>query len=156
MIPMPEPILAPSRWIAMNLDDESVLSAYLDDELDAARRRQVAACLQSDPRLVQRLRDLALIRDLVAGLGSPKASAVIAGLLSANGVSEGAAASQVTVTTPTSGGNAVNYRQMIVWTSAPLRAFTLLSKPGGDPYHVNAALVSPYVVNVFSRTIYTR
>ena len=40
--------------------------------------------------------------NLVTGLGSPKASAVIAGLLSANGVSEGAAATQVTVTTPTS------------------------------------------------------
>jgi hypothetical protein len=45
---------------------------------------------------------------------------------------------------------------MVVWTTAPLRAFTLLSKSTGNPYHVNAALVSPYVVNVFSRTIYTR
>jgi hypothetical protein len=50
-------------------------------------------------------------------------------------------------------------REMTVWTSTPLRAFTLLQATGanaGAPYHVNAALVSPYVVNVFPRTIYTR
>ena len=46
-------------------------------------------------------------------------------------------------------------REMTVWTSTPLQAFTLLSE-GGAPYHVNAALVSPYVVNVFQRTIQTR
>jgi hypothetical protein len=40
--------------------------------------------------------------DLVTGLGSPKANLVIAGLLSANGVKTGAAASQVTVSTPPS------------------------------------------------------
>jgi hypothetical protein len=58
--------------------------------------------------------------------------------------------------TPLTGDAGVNYREMTVWTSTPLRAFTLLDSGTGHPYHVNAALVSPYVVNVFSRTIYTR
>ena len=35
------------------------------------------------------------------------------------------------------------------------RAKTLLD-PAGNPVFVNAALVSPYVVNVFSKTFYTR
>ena len=39
--------------------------------------------------------------DLVTGLGSPKANLVIAGILTANGVSEGSAATQVTALTPT-------------------------------------------------------
>jgi hypothetical protein len=39
--------------------------------------------------------------DLVTGLGSPKANLVVAGLLSANGVSPAAATTQVTVATPT-------------------------------------------------------
>lgn len=49
----------------------------------------------------------------------------------------------------------VNFREMTVWVSTPLRAFTLLDSTG-SPRHANAALVSPYVVNVFPRTIYTR
>lgn len=52
------------------------------------------------------------------------------------------------------------FREMTVWTSTPLKALTLLNistgASNGTPYHVNAALVSPYVVNVFPRTIYTR
>ena len=39
--------------------------------------------------------------DLVTGLGSPKANLVIAGILAANGVSEGSAPTQVTASTPT-------------------------------------------------------
>jgi len=50
----------------------------------------------------------------------------------------------------------VTYREMTVWVSTPLRAFTLLNSSNGSPYHVNAALVSPYVVSVFPRTFYTR
>lgn len=51
------------------------------------------------------------------------------------------------------GDNGVAFREMTVWTASDLRAFTLLSTDGtGSPYHVNAALVSPYVVNVFPRT----
>lgn len=53
----------------------------------------------------------------------------------------------------------ITYREMTVWVNTPLRALTLLSKsttPVGSPVHVNAALVSPYVVNVFPRTFYSR
>jgi hypothetical protein len=54
------------------------------------------------------------------------------------------------------GDEAGGMREMTVWVSTPLRALTLLNATDGSPYHVNAALVSPYVVNVFPRTIYTR
>jgi hypothetical protein len=47
------------------------------------------------------------------------------------------------------------YRSMTVWVSTPLKAKTLMVS-SGTPYHVNAALVCPYVVNVFPRTIYSR
>jgi hypothetical protein len=56
-----------------------------------------------------------------------------------------------------SAGNGLNqtgFRCMTVWTGTPLNAKTQLS--GGMPVYVNAALVCPYVVNVFPRTIYTR
>ena len=59
----------------MNLDDESFLSAYLDDELDAPRRVAVEAALRSDPHLTRRLGELAAARDLVAGLARPAAPA---------------------------------------------------------------------------------
>ncbi len=50
------------------------------------------------------------------------------------------------------------YRSMTVWVSSDLKAQTLLdsSQNPVQPYHVNAALVSPHVINVFPRTIYTR
>ena len=44
------------------------------------------------------------------------------------------------------------YRYMMVWTSSDLRAKTVLNVGTGQPAVVNAALVSPYVVNVFPRT----
>jgi hypothetical protein len=56
-----------------------------------------------------------------------------------------------------SAGNGLNqtgFRCMTIWTGTPLNAKTQLS--GGMPVYVNAALVCPYVVNVFPRTIYTR
>jgi hypothetical protein len=40
---------------------------------------------------------------------------------------------------------------MTVWVVGDLRAFTLLAADG-SPYHVNAAFVSPYVVNVYGRS----
>src|SRR5215210_2026352 len=55
----------------MMLDDETQLAPYLDDELDEARRLQVEETVQKDPRLARKLRDLALVRDLVAGLERP-------------------------------------------------------------------------------------
>ena len=59
----------------MNLDDESLLSAYLDDELAAPGRAEVEAALRSDPGLRRRLADLAAARDLVSGLSRPAAPA---------------------------------------------------------------------------------
>lgn len=50
----------------------------------------------------------------------------------------------------------VAYREMTVWTSTPLKAFTMLNVSDGSPCHVNAALVSPYVVNVYPRTFVSR
>ncbi|MGA7501980.1 MAG: S53 family peptidase [Isosphaeraceae bacterium] len=48
--------------------------------------------------------------DLVTGLGSPKANLVIAGILTANRVSEGSAATQVTALTPTHSVRATSSR----------------------------------------------
>ena len=47
------------------------------------------------------------------------------------------------------------WRSMTVWTVAPLRAQTLLNT-NATPVHVNAALIMPSVVNVYSRTFYSR
>jgi len=44
------------------------------------------------------------------------------------------------------------YRYMMVWTSSNLEAKTLLNANTGAPVVVNAALVSPHVVNVFPRS----
>lgn len=55
----------------MNLDDESLLSAYLDDELDPAERLAVEWSVESSPPLAEQLRSLATARDAVAGLGRP-------------------------------------------------------------------------------------
>ncbi|WP_435016572.1 anti-sigma factor family protein [Tundrisphaera sp. TA3] len=55
----------------MNLDDDTLLSAYLDDELDPADRMAVAWSIESSPPLAGRLSDLAATRDAVAGLGRP-------------------------------------------------------------------------------------
>jgi hypothetical protein len=44
-------------------------------------------------------------------------------------------------------------RYMLVYTNTNLRAKTLWDSANGVPYHVNAALVSPYVVAVAPRTI---
>ena len=57
------------------------------------------------------------------------------------------------IETETIGGN--TYRRMIVYTNTPIRSRTLLGS-GGAPVYVNAALVMPTVVNVFSKTFYTR
>jgi hypothetical protein len=54
--------------IAMNLDDESLLSAYLDGELDPGQRFRVESALLSDSALADQFRELTAVRDLVAGL----------------------------------------------------------------------------------------
>lgn len=55
----------------MSFDDETLLSAYLDGELDPARRRKVERALKSSPALAGRLRDLAGVRDALRGLSAP-------------------------------------------------------------------------------------
>lgn len=52
----------------MILDDETLLSAYIDGELDAGARQRVEAALLADPALAEQLRQLAAVRDLVVAL----------------------------------------------------------------------------------------
>ncbi len=52
----------------MNLDQETFLTAYLDDELPSDARERVASALATDPRLAEELRALGAVRALVAGL----------------------------------------------------------------------------------------
>ena len=58
----------------MMLDDNSLLSAYLDDELDPASRFEVENALLTDPRLAEELHELAGVRELLAGLPRPASS----------------------------------------------------------------------------------
>src|SRR4051812_21809563 len=60
------------------LDDESLLSAYLDDELDPAGRLEVESALLTDPRLAEMLHELAGVRELLAGLPRPEVPRVLA------------------------------------------------------------------------------
>jgi hypothetical protein len=52
----------------MILDDDSILSAYLDGELGPEQHQAVESAMAADPRLAEELRSLALLRDLLAGL----------------------------------------------------------------------------------------
>ncbi len=52
----------------MTLDDESILSAYLDGQLGPEEQQAVESALFADPRLAEELRGLATLRDLLAGL----------------------------------------------------------------------------------------
>jgi type II secretory pathway pseudopilin PulG len=54
------------------------------------------------------------------------------------------------------GDKGVAYRQMTVWVSTPLQAMTPLQFPGGTPYHVEAALIMPSVVHVYTTPLFTR
>lgn len=63
----------------MNRDDDTFLSAYLDGELDLAERTAVEAALLSDRRLAERLRELAAVRSLIAGLPRPAAPRDLSG-----------------------------------------------------------------------------
>src|SRR4051812_40353827 len=57
----------------MKLDDESALTAYLDNELEPDPRRQVEDSLAADPELASRLAAMVAIRDAVANLPRPGA-----------------------------------------------------------------------------------
>ncbi len=56
----------------------------------------------------------------------------------------------------------VPFRRMFVTIASPVRAKTPLTTVGGtatnpvQPFHINAALISPYVVNVFPKVFYAR
>ena len=53
---------------AMNLDDESLLSAYMDGQLDADQHQAVESAVLSNPQLSEQLRTLTVLRNLVSGL----------------------------------------------------------------------------------------
>jgi hypothetical protein len=55
----------------MTLDDDSILSAYLDGELPPEQQQAVESALAADPQLADEVRSLAALRDLVAGLPCP-------------------------------------------------------------------------------------
>ena len=55
----------------MNLEDETLLTAYLDGELTPRELQLVEEALRTDPSLAQRLSELARVRELVAGLPHP-------------------------------------------------------------------------------------
>jgi len=55
----------------MILDDETLLSAYIDGELNATERHRVEMALLADPTLAERLRQLIAVRELVDSLPVP-------------------------------------------------------------------------------------
>jgi hypothetical protein len=56
----------------MTLNDESLLTAYLDGELEPDQKLSVESALLADPELARRVRRLAAVRELVAGLPRPQ------------------------------------------------------------------------------------
>src|SRR3984957_4937530 len=55
----------------MTLKDESLLTAYLDGELEPDERSSIESALLDDPELARRLRQLVAVHELVAGLHRP-------------------------------------------------------------------------------------
>ena len=55
----------------MSTDDESLLGAYLDGELEPEQRLAVESSLSTDARLAAMAQRLAAVRELVAGLSRP-------------------------------------------------------------------------------------
>jgi hypothetical protein len=52
----------------MTNDDESILSAYMDGQLDPEQQQRVEAVVAASPQLAEKLRGLSMVRDMVAGL----------------------------------------------------------------------------------------
>lgn len=52
----------------MNADDESLLSAYLDGQLDPSERQAVETAIVSDPALAGKLRGLRSVSNLISAL----------------------------------------------------------------------------------------
>ncbi len=57
----------------MTIDDDSLLSAYMDGQLDPDQLASIESALVADSRLGEELRSLTAVRDLVAGLPRPAA-----------------------------------------------------------------------------------
>ena len=55
----------------MTLKDESLLTAYLDGELEPDERVSIESALLVDPELARRLRQLSEVHELIAGLPRP-------------------------------------------------------------------------------------
>jgi hypothetical protein len=49
-----------------------------------------------------------------------------------------------------------DHRRILITTETPVQSRTLIRNGTGRPIHLNVALVSPYVVNVFPKVIYAR
>jgi len=62
----------------MTIDDDSLLSAYMDGQLNPDQQLLVESALVSDPQLGEELRSLTAVRDLLAGLPRPAAVDVTA------------------------------------------------------------------------------
>ena len=62
----------------MTLDDDSLLSAYMDGQLDPEQQQSVESALISDPQLAETLRSLTVLREVLGGL-SCDASVDVAG-----------------------------------------------------------------------------
>lgn len=63
----------------MALHDDSLLTAYLDGELDSAQRLMVQAALLDSPELAERLQSLASVRSLLGAMARPTLEADLSG-----------------------------------------------------------------------------
>ena len=66
----------------MSQHDDSILSAYLDGELDAERHRAVESSLEACPERLATLHDLHSIQELVAELSRPRSPDLSAAIMS--------------------------------------------------------------------------
>ncbi|MDR3618172.1 MAG: hypothetical protein P4L85_02390 [Paludisphaera borealis] len=66
----------------MSMDQDSLLSAYLDGQVDPDQKRRAESAVASDPAAAEALHALAAVRDLVAGLSRPPAPDVSVAVLS--------------------------------------------------------------------------
>ena len=67
----------------MTLNDESLLTAYLDGELEPDERASIESALVADPVLAKQLWRLTELRDLIVGLPRPVLPVDLAGAISA-------------------------------------------------------------------------
>ncbi len=129
----------------MTLEDETVLSAYLDGELDPSRRLMVEAALLSSPRLAARLQELSRLRDAIRGLSRPAAPPDLAAsvlsrieeaeaLRRSRGLARRQTLRRLALLAPFSAAAAA---LLIMWgqDALRLREPELPPRPGGEPSH---------------------